>query len=274
MYLISYFTTDAEALHLATSQDGEHFEPVGGGEPVLFGEVGTRTLRDPFVGVAPDGRYHLLATDGWSSPHIVHATSTDLRRWSPQRLLSPMADVPGALNAWAPEMFVDDGGACHLIWSSVVDPRPDDQRDWHHAAQEQRIWHVRTEDFETFDEPDLFFDPGHSVIDATVLRDDGRFVMAYKDERGDNEPTTPHKNILLTTFTEPGGRFAPPIGPVTPPLVEGPSLFRRGDELVLIFDHYAEGGYGALATRDLTSWEPATISLPEGMRHASVVALP
>lgn len=277
MYLLSYFTAAEEALHLATSVDGFEFEPVAGGTPILHGEVGTRTLRDPFIGVSPCGDYHLLATDGWQSPYIVHAVSSDLRTWSPQRLLPVMADVPGALNAWAPEFFTDPvTGLFHVIWSSVVDSDAE-ERDWRETAQEQRIWHTTTADFTEFAPSSLFFDPGHAVIDATVGVAGDRFVMAYKDERGANDLDTPHKHIMLTTFERPGGPFSPPVGPVSPSPVEGPSLFRRGEEWVLIFDHFLERRYGALATRDLTdhtSWEPADLVLPVGMRHASVARLP
>lgn len=274
MHVLSYFTTDDEALHVATSPDGHHFTPLDDGAPVLRGQVGAGTLRDPFLLLGPDGLYHLLATDGWSSPRIVHATSPDLRRWSPQRLLEPMAGVTGARNAWAPEAFTDDDGVVHLLWSSVIDPDNDDH-DWHHTNQEHRIWHTATRDFTEFTEPRVFFDPGYPVIDATVARADGRYVMAFKDERGENTPGTDHKNILLTTFTDPHGPLTEPTGPVTPSPVEGPSLFRRGDEWVLIFDHFLDDGYGALASADdMSTWEPTDIGMPPGMRHASVLVVP
>ena len=79
---MSYFTTEDEALHLAASRDGHRFAVLNGGAPVLRSMVGTRTLRDPFVGLGPDGLFHLLATDGWTSRSIVHAVSADLRAWS------------------------------------------------------------------------------------------------------------------------------------------------------------------------------------------------
>ena len=85
---MSYFTTLDEALHLAASQDGHRFAVLNGGAPLLRSTVGTRTLRDPFVGLGPDGMFHLLATDGWTSRSIVHAVSADLRAWR-GRSLSP-----------------------------------------------------------------------------------------------------------------------------------------------------------------------------------------
>jgi beta-galactosidase len=276
MYVLSYFTAAEEALHLAVSSDGHEFTTLSGGAPILRGQVGTGTLRDPFIGVGPGGLFHLLATDGWTSRNIVHATSSDLRHWSPQRLLPVMGRVPGARNAWAPEFFADPStGQYHLIWSSAVDsPSDPAERDWRGRTQNHRIWHATTADFLTFGEAALFFDPGYPVIDATVGVTGDGFVMAYKDERGENELETAHKNILLTTFKEPDGPFGPPAGPISPSPVEGPSLFRRGDEWVLIFDHFLEERYGALATRDLTTWRETELVLPTGMRHASVAYVP
>ena len=276
--MISYFTADDESMYLALSDDGIRFTPVNDGSPVLHGEVGAGTLRDPFIGLGPDGRFHLLATDGWTSTSIVHATSESLHDWSPQSLLPVMADVCGARNAWAPEFFVDPStGLAHLIWSSVVDC-DDTQRDWLDGTHEQRIWGTTTADFRAFEPSRVFFDPGYSVIDATVQATDVGFIMAFKDERGVNEVSTAHKNIVLATFSRPWSETAEPIIVIspsrTPSPVEGPSLFRRDNEWILIFDHYLEGGYGALKSPDLANWQPAEISLPPGMRHASVLRLP
>ena len=274
-YVMSYFTDGDEALHLATSRDGRQFTAVNGGRPVLRGTVGTGRLRDPFIGVGPDGLFHLLATDGWTSPYIVHAVSPDLRTWSDQVLVPVMADVAGAHNAWAPEFFFDpDDGVYHLLWSSVVEPETTAEgRDWQNVGQEHRIWHCTTEDFVRYSPAALFFDPGYSVIDATVTRSGDRFMMAFKDERGINDPSTSHKHILVTTFARPGGRFSRPTGPVSPAAVEGPCFFRRGDEWILLFDHYLEGRYGAASSRDGIEWVPAEIALPVGTRHASVLTV-
>jgi hypothetical protein len=277
-FVVSYFTNDDESMFLAASSDGFEFVPLNDGQPVLRGEVGTGTLRDPFIGRGTDDRLHLLATNGWSSTSIVHASSHSVKSWSPQSLLPVMADVPGAKNAWAPEFFTDpETGLAHLIWSSVVE-EDHGSRDWLNGSHEHRIWGTTTADFESFRPSRLFYDPGYSVIDATVQPTDSGFLMAFKDERGINQVNTAHKNIALTTFRKPWTEFAEPATVVTatntPSPVEGPSVFRRGDEWILIFDHFLEGTYGALSSVDLMSWQPAEISLPQGMRHASVLRLP
>ena len=272
---MSYFTTEDESLHLAVSQDGRHFAALNGGAPVLCSAVGTRTLRDPFVGLGPDGVFHLLATDGWASRAIVHAVSANLRDWAPPELIPVMDEVPGAHNAWAPEFFYDPARQCYqLIWSSVVEPSgTNGDRDWRDTSQDHRIWGCVTKDFRSYSPAELFFDPGFPVIDATVAQDGDRFLMAFKDERGVNELTTSYKHILLTTFRSPGRAFEPSFGPVSPAPVEGPALFRRDDEWVLIFDHFLEGRYGAVSSHDGLSWSPAQVVVPVGARHASVLTL-
>jgi hypothetical protein len=274
-FLMSYFTTEDEALHLAASQDGHRFTALNGGVPVLRSAVGNRTLRDPFVGQGLDGTFHLLATDGWVSRSIVHAISADLRSWSSQELIPVMDAVPGAHNAWAPEFFYDPDRQCYqLIWSSVVEPSGmNGDRDWQDTGQDHRIWGCVTKDFRSYSPAELFFDPGFPVIDATVARDGDKFLMAFKDERGVNELTTDYKHIMLTSFAMLGGPFGPAYGPVSPAPVEGPSLFRRGDEWVIIFDHFLEGRYGAASSRDGVSWSPAEVVIPAGARHASVLSL-
>jgi len=274
MYVMSYFTNEDEALHLALSRDGRRFEPVNEGRPILHGTVGTGRLRDPFIAVGPGGVFHLLATDGWSSAQIVHATSTDLVTWSEQQLVPVMVGVAGAHNAWAPEFFHDPvSNRYHLIWSSVVDSTTAEDRDWENVGQNHRIWRCTTTDFVSYTPAEVFFDPGYSVIDATVARNGGHFMMAFKDERGINDPSTDHKHILVTTFVEPNGEFTTPTGPVSPAAVEGPTFFQRDGEWILLFDHYLEGRYGAVSSRDGVTWTPIGIELPAGIRHASVLTL-
>jgi hypothetical protein len=149
-FLMSYFTTQDEALHLAASGDGHRFAALNGGAPLLHSTVGTRSLRDPFVGLGPDGLFHLLSTDGWTSRSIVHAVSANLRDWPWQELIPVMDAVPGAHNAWAPEFFYDSGRQCYqLIWSSVVEKPSgtNGTRDWQDTGQDHRIWGCLTKDF-------------------------------------------------------------------------------------------------------------------------------
>ncbi len=270
MYLLSYFRTAAEALHYALSEDGLSWHALNANRPVLLGEVGTKTLRDPFVFRAEDGSYHLLATDGWSSSSIVHATSTDLLRWSSHTLIPIMQAVPHVRNCWAPECFFDVEAAVYrLIWSSTVVPADQDDQVGH------RIWSSSTTDFHKFSSPHIFFDPGYNVIDATILRLDDRYILAFKDERGLNQHGTDWKAIRVAESSCGTGPWQHVSGLITPALTEGPSLYRSGSTLLMLYDHFMEGYFGIAKSEDGRNWRAIEdpVAFPEGVRHAAVLEI-
>lgn len=268
MYVMSYFRAQSEALHFAVSDDGFVWQPVNRNVPVLVGSVGARTLRDPFVFRGHDSTFHLLATDGWESDSIVHACSGDLITWSEQVLVPVMGEVPGVKNCWAPECFFDDAAGCYrIVWSSTV--TLDDVA----RADDHRIWSATTPDFVTYSEPSVFFDPGFSVIDANIVRDGDRYVMAFKDERGANRAGTDHKRIHTCSRPTVGGPWTPISDAVTPALTEGPTMFRRGETWTMFFDHFHEGFFGGVESPDGLRWTDITdrLAFPPGVRHASVL---
>ncbi len=242
MFAMSYFRTESEALHLAVSEDGLRWEPLNGNRPLLHGTHGAGRLRDPFVFADQGGLFHLLATVGWHSDSIVHAVSDDLLDWSEQQLLPIMGDVPGVRNCWAPECFFDyEEGLYRIIWSSSV-TEPSGASDGNHL-----IWEATTKDFASYSAPRLFFDPGYSVIDATVAYHEGLYLMAFKDERGNNEqplhPGETWKAICICAAPRATGPFTEISEFITPSLTEGPTLFRRasGDGWTLFFDFFMKG---------------------------------
>jgi hypothetical protein len=265
---MSYFRTKKEALHLAISQDGYNWKSLNRNRPILSSHLGTRTMRDPFLFRDRNHLFHLLTTDGWTNPYIIHAWSEDLLTWKEMTALPVMADIPGARNSWAPEAFYDaEKDLYRLIWSSTVSTDgPPDLRD-------HRIWSATTEDFREFSLSSLFFDPGYNVIDATVCRAGNQYVMAFKDERGDNKPDTPFKGIRLSTSTGDCNSFDNISGILTPPVTEGPVLFRCHDRWMLFYDCYMDGHWGASASVDLESWVTITkgVKFPKGPRHGSVI---
>lgn len=270
MYLLSYFRTHAEALHYALSDDGLTWHALNENRPVLVGEVGSKTLRDPYVFQALDGGYHLLATDGWSSTAIVHATSNDLLRWGPQKLVPVMNSVAHTRNCWAPECFYDVEAAVYrLIWSSTVVPANQDDLVGH------RIWSSVTRDFRHFSPPQLFFDPGYNVIDATIRRFDDRYILAFKDERGVNQHGTAWKAIRVAESREASGPWSDVSDLITPALTEGPSLYRNGKVLLMLYDHFLDGHFGIAQSEDGRTWRTCEdpVTFPEGVRHAAVLEI-
>jgi len=180
-YLFSYFPGNgADGLHLAASRDGYHWEALRGGASFLAPAVGpTKLMRDPCIARGPDGLFHMVWTSGWNDTGIGYASSPDLLHWSGQRSLPVMAHEPGALNAWAPEVFYDAGHAHFLIlWSSTIPGRfPDTEAGGDAAGDKKydhRIYATTTKEFASFTPTRLFYDPGFSVIDATFVRALGR----------------------------------------------------------------------------------------------------
>ncbi len=268
MYLMSYFRTVSEALHLALSQDGLDWTPLNNNEPVLRGQVGSRTLRDPHITRAEDGAYHLLSTNGWASRSIIHASSCDLLHWSAQEVVPVMATIEGTRNCWAPKCYYDaEERVYRLIWSSTVRTGGPD-RLWDH-----RIWSTATPDFKHYTPPTLFFDPGYSVIDATVAHHDGQYLMAFKDERGENRLGTQYKAIRVCTSRSARGPFENVSDLISPAPVEGPTLLRREQGWLMLYDHFLEERYGACQSTNGINWEVLLegARFPPGARHACVL---
>ena len=275
MFVMSYFADGDESLHLATSVDGHHWQALVGVNPVLMPAGEVSAIRDPFIRVGTDGRFHLLATNGWACTSIIHAVSDDLLDWSALRLVPVMGDVPGARNAWAPEFFVDAGSGDHIVtWSSAVGGDAAawaDQGRISTETMDHRIWCCVTRHFESWSPPRLWFDPGYTVIDATVTRRNGRWMMAFKDERGHNHSPAPYKGIRISGFDSSFGPFDPPSEIVSDAPAEGPTFVEQDASTALLFDHFLDGGYGGA---ELTNgrWGPMpTLSVPAGARHASVL---
>ncbi len=270
MYVLSYFRTDAEALHFAISTDGLRWQALHNNQPILRSSIGTRSIRDPFIVPTHDGQFHLLATNGWHAGSILHAVSDDLIAWRDETLVPVMQGVAGVRNCWAPECFYDNVAHCYrLIWSSSITD-PTGQDDWNH-----RIWSTTTTDWGTYTPAQLFFDPGYSVIDATVVAHDRGYLMAFKDERGENHAGTAGKAIRVCFAPHAHGPWTQISALVTPPLTEGPALFRRDTRWVMLFDHFMEGFFGTVESEDGRAWSAIKeqLQLPPGVRHASVLTI-
>lgn len=263
MYYFSYFKTKDESMYISRSIDGYTWENE---EKVLTGTIGTKTLRDPFVFKDEIGLYHMLSTNGWMSKYIVHATSIDLKSWSEQKLIPVMESIKGTCNSWAPECIYDKKNQVYVIfWSSTVKKSIISKRKNH------RIWAVTTKNFVDFSDPFILFDPGHNVIDATMLYHNGKVIMAFKDERGVNLPNTKHKGIKIAVADNPLGPFKVVTDIISPQLVEGPTLYKINNEIVMLFDHFMEGRYGAMISSDGINWSTDDrFILPKDARHGCV----
>jgi hypothetical protein len=175
-----------------------------------------------------------------------------------------MAHVPQTRNSWAPECFYDVENALYrVIWSSTIGGK-----DYDH-----RIWGTTTHDFIEYSKSEIFFDPGHNVIDANVVHHEGLYWMAWKDERGENKVGTDCKTIHVCTTPRIGDPWSERSVALTPPLTEGPTLFRRGNEWTMFFDYFMGDRFGAISSRDGKTWTDITehVQFPPDPRHACVL---
>ena len=273
-YVFSYFKGNGEdGLHLAYSEDGLVWHELNGGKSLLRPVVGrSKLMRDPQVIAGPDGLFHMVWTTSWTDQVIGYATSKDLIHWSAQRGFSPMKREVTTLNVWAPERFYDRSTRSYLLfWSSTIPGRfPDTDRSGDNGRN-HRIYVTTTKDFRRFTPTRLFYDHGFSVIDATMVKDDRRYVMIFKDE---TRWPVAKKNLHYAT----SDRAAGPYGEASPPITgdywaEGPTAIKIEDRWIVYFDKYRDHRYGAVASSDWKNWEDisAQIQFPEGARHGTVI---
>ena len=274
-YVFSYFTGNGEdGLHLAWSRDGFKWQALNHGKSYLTPTVGeSKLMRDPCLLRGPDGVFRMVWTTSWSGNTLGYASSKDLIHWSEQRAVPVMADHPGTLNCWAPEITYDPQKSDYVIyWASTVKGRFPETLGQAENQYNHRIYSTTTGDFQNFSPARLFFNPGYNVIDATLLPANGRWHLIFKDETRN----PPKKHLLIAVGDSPEGPFGDISPPFTRDWVEGPTAIKIGDEYVVYFDAYTSHRYEAMQSRDLKHWEDVTskISFPRGARHGTVIAVP
>ena len=273
-YVFSYFIGNGEdGLHLAWSADGYKWEALNQGRSYLQPKVGeSKLMRDPCLLRGPDGRFHLVWTTSWGGKTIGYAHSKDLVEWSEQKAIPVMAHEPAVLNSWAPEIAWDDSLKEFLIfWASTVTNKFSETAGSSEDKYNHRIYATTTRDFAAFTPTRLFFDPGFSVIDTTLLPANGRYYLVFKDET----LRPPKKHLRLSVGGSPAGPFTNMSAPFTRDWVEGPTCLKVGDDYVIYYDCYRDHHYGAVRSRDFVTWEDVTrqLSMPKGLRHGTALAV-
>ena len=273
-YAFTYFTGNGEdGLHLAISADGLAWEVANGGKAVFNARAGSQKLmRDPCVIQAPDGTFHLVWTTGWDGKDIGYAWSKDLVAWTGAKTIPVMEREPEARNCWAPEVFYDDAEKRFLVFWATTIPGRFPETDGQDGKNNHRIYFTTTKDFETFAPTAMLYDHGFNVIDATMMRREGRTVMFLKDET--NKPFTPQKNIRVAWADKPAGPWGKPSEPISgKDWAEGPTAVTIGGQVVVYFDKYTKSRMGAVRSRDLKAWEDISdqVKFPPGTRHGTAL---
>ena len=281
--LFSYFIGNGEdGLHLATSEDGFHWQALGGGASFLRPVVGeNKLMRDPCLLLGPDGVFRLVWTTSWSGRTIGYASSTDLRHWSEQQALPVMAPEPTTANCWAPEIIYDEAQSHYLIfWSSTVPgkfPVADEteRKDRTKPPRNHRLYSTTTKDFAAYTPTRVHYEPGFNVIDETMVRDGDGWVMFAKNE---TEIPAAAKYLFLARAPVPEGPWSAPSAPLPPSgvWVEGPTAIKLGEWWHVYFDKYRDHQYGVIRSKDLVNWEDVSdrLVVPKGIRHGTVLRVP
>lgn len=268
-YLFTSFREPAtDGLHLAYSKDGYHWTDLAGS--FLKPEVGGKLMRDPSIVRAPDGTYHLVWTTNWKGDKgFGYASSKDLRHWSKQEFIPVMEHEPDVVNVWAPELFYDhESEQFIIIWASTIPFRF--QKGEEDEKNNHRMYYTVTKDFKTFSKAALFSDPGFSIIDAVIVRQEkGKYVLVLKDN------TRPNRNIKVAF----SGKVLGPYTDVSPPftgyLTEGPTVLEVGKDWLIYFDQYRDKTYGAVKTRDFKTFKDVSkqVSVPKDHKHGTITKI-
>lgn len=267
MYIMSYFFDRDQTMRLAAGEELLRFSPLNGDEPVLDLRPLGKIIRDPYLLKDENGIYRLFFTDNWYSNTLGYSFSRDLYHWEEPRYLKVMGDNDDVCNCWAPELCYDrERGAWMLFWSSSFYSLNTDKR------ISNRIWYCHTKDFKTYTPARKLFDPGYTVIDASIRFFNGYYYMAFKDERGHNRD--PHFAAIRTARSK---DLTGPYTDISPLLTrfrtEGPLLFEKDGWMYLFYDSFGDASYRGMRTRDFKKWEDVSTEMefPEGCKHLCIV---
>lgn len=289
-FLFSYFTRNGDdGLHLAYSVDGITWSPINGGKslvlPAVEGEgrgwqewdTRAALMRDPSVLRGPDGMFHMVWTISWTDHAIGVAHSRDLIHWSSQERVPVMAHEPTALNTWAPDLFYDEARREFvIIWASSIPgrfPATDSlAQTTSRGRADHRLYFATTKDFKRFSPTKLLYDGAFCAIDGTIAKRGDTYYLVMKDETF--FPLA--RNLRVASAKSATGPYGPASPAFTARDTEGPSILHVGEWWYVYFDYYTRGRYGAVRTKDFTSWEPVSDSLhaPRGIRHGSAFLAP
>lgn len=274
-YVFAYFKGNGEdGLHLAYSEDAYHWKALKADRSFLTPAVGKdKLMRDPCIIRGADGLFHMVWTVSWKDKGIGYASSKDLINWSEQEFIPVMAKEEGARNTWAPEITYDPSSKTYMIyWATTIVDRFPETASKADDGYNHRMYYVTTKDFKTYSETKLLYDPGFNVIDATIVKDKGRFVMFLKDET--REPA--QKNLKIAFSNRLTGPYAAASKPITGNYwAEGPTILRKGKDWLVYFDKYRDHKYGAVRSSDLQSWTDVSerVIVPKGLRHGTILQI-
>lgn len=275
IYLFAYFKNNGQdGLHLAYSKNASQWTALKNDSSFLKPCVSKdKLMRDPCIIRGADGLFHMVWTVSWKDKGIGYASSRDLIHWNEQQFLPVMAEEEGTRNTWAPEITYDNDSKTYMIyWASTITGKFPETASTMEDGYNHRIYYVTTKDFKTFSDTKLLYEPGFNVIDASIVKDNGKFIMFLKDET--REPV--QKNIKIAYADQLTGPYSKASEPITRKYwAEGPTAIKVGNNWLVYFDKYRDHKYGAIQSADLKNWTDVSdkISLPKGLRHGTILSI-
>ncbi|MBO9620331.1 MAG: glycoside hydrolase family 43 protein [Niabella sp.] len=275
VYLFCYFKNNGQdGLHLAYSKDAWHWKALKNDQSFLKPAAGKdKLMRDPCVIKGPDGWFHMVWTVSWNEKGIGYAASKDLIHWSAQQYI-PLMENENALNCWAPEITYDEKSKQYMIyWATTIPgkfPATDSSGD---GKYNHRIYYAFTKDFKNISKPQLLYDKGFTVIDATIKQDGKNYILFLKDE---TKLPVPEKNIKIATSKYINKGYSAPAARITGDYwAEGPTVLKKGKQWIVYFDKYTSHKYGAVVSEDLKTWADVSdkLEMPGGIRHGTVFTI-
>ena len=275
VYIFCYFKGNGDGLHLAYSNDGFTWKAMFNDSIILKPTVSKdKLMRDPCIIRGKDGKFHMVWTVSWADKGLGYASSDDLLHWSEQKFIPVMMHEDSAKNTWAPEITYDQKKRNYIIyWATTIKSRFAQKDTSKEGAQNNhRIYYVTTKNFKKFSNTKLLYEPGFSVIDASIVMDKKRYVMFLK-----NETKSPvEKNLRVAFAKKITGPYSLPSQPITGKYwAEGPTALKIGNEWIVYFDKYTSHKYGAVTSTDLINWKDVSdkIVMPKGIRHGTAFTI-
>ena len=275
VYLFCYFKGNGDGLHFAYSHDGYTWNPMFNDSAILKPLISRDKLfRDPCIIKGGDDKYHMVWTVSWGDKGLGYASSPDLVHWSEQKFIPVMMHEDSARNTWAPEIIFDKKKKQYMVyWASTIAGRFA-QKDTSVEGRRynHRMYSATTKDFEHWSATKLLYDPGFSVIDATIVPQGKQFIMFLK-----NETKSPvEKNLRIASAKKILGPYSAAGPAITGRYwAEGPTVLQIGKRWVVYFDKYTEKKYGAVASEDFVHWNDISenVSFPKGARHGTALKI-
>ena len=274
VYLFCYFKGNGDGLHYSYSNDGYTWRALFNDSTIIKPTVAKdKLMRDPCIIKGGDGKYHMVWTVSWNDKGIGYASSSDLYHWSEQQFLPVMIKEDSARNSWAPEITYDSQDKMYIIyWATTIDGRFPQKDTSAESRYNHRIYYVTTKDFRKFSKTKLLYDPGFSVIDASIVKHGKQYIMFLK-----NETRAPvEKNIRISYSKKLEGPYSPAGPPITGNYwAEGPTVLKMKDRWIVYFDKYRDHKYGAVESIDMVNWKDISdhVIFPKGIRHGTVFSI-